>query len=115
MNSLPNSVPSVLSPFASAATFSAYDWSSACLLFPWQEPTQKTRPTTTTIAIAIRPTRRASGTRPVGAGRRGRGGGGGPPPPAPPAGPLEPRQATPLRRLDGLGLVEEVEFDVVVV
>ena len=35
--------------------------------------------------------------------------------PAAASGPFEPWQATPLRRLDGLGLVEEVEFDVVVV
>ena len=56
-----------LSAVAIAFTLSAYDWYSSCLLLPWQEPTQKTRPTTTTIAIAIRPTRRASGHEP---GRR---------------------------------------------
>src|SRR5438034_958238 len=44
-----------------------YEAYSSCLLFPWQAPTQKTKATTMTIAIAIRPTRRASGTSPVGA------------------------------------------------
>src|SRR5438067_527365 len=94
MNSLPNSVPRVLSPFVSVRTFSAYDWYSACLLLPWQEPTQKTSPTTITIAIAISPTRRASGTSPVGARSGARGGRS--PPPRPPGRSSRGRRRRPV-------------------
>ena len=66
-----------------------------------------------TIAIAIRPTSRASGHEP---GRRPHRRPRRPLAAAPAAAAhLEPRQPPPLGRLDGLGLVEEVELDVLVV
>ena len=54
-----------------------------------------------------------AGRSPVGVRIGGRGGRSPPPPPRRRA--LQPRQPPPLGRLDGLGLVEEVELDVVVV
>jgi hypothetical protein len=50
-----------------------YEAYSSCLLLPWQEPTQKTSPTTIAIASATNPASRASATAPGGGGdgRRG--------------------------------------------
>src|SRR5487761_1552539 len=83
-----NSCPSALELAATVRTLVAYEAYWACALFPWQAPTQKTNATMIAIAIAIRPTSRASGTRPVGGaeGRSARGAAGGAagrPPPSP--------------------------------
>ena len=99
--------------FASVLTFSAYDWYSACLLFPWQEPTQKT--SADDDDDRDRDQADEAGERDEAGRRAQRRPRRAPLAAAAAAGPLEPRQAPPLRRLDGLGLVEEVEFDVVVV
>src|SRR5207249_4300487 len=50
-----------------------YEAYSSCLLLPWHEPTQKTKPTTITIASATRPASLASATAPGGGGEGRRG------------------------------------------
>ena len=66
-------VPVAAELCAIGSTLSMYDLYSSCLLWPWHEPTQKTRPTTTAMASATRPASRARATAPGGggAGRRG--------------------------------------------
>ena len=68
-----NAVPVAAELCAIGRTSSMYEAYSSCLLLPWQEPTQKTRPTTTAIASATRPASLARATAPGGgaAGRRG--------------------------------------------
>ena len=98
-------VPVAAELCAIGCTLSMYDLYSSWVLLPWQEPTQKTRPTTTAIASATKP----ASLRERDGSRRRRSG-------TPrPAGALRPHSPSlPLGRLERLRLLEELELRSVV-